>query len=237
MTVLIAGTWLSRCCVPDASSPNEGVSPSPCPVLAPPGFGGLLRLMVRVIWGSQWELPRRVRFRGPHTPPAHHTIWSSRTSPRGSSDRARPSISFGASFWRWRFGCAASVRKSSVDRVRSRTYCYAFPGRWERRAALEDSVFSWVLKAGRLVPGGAGRSSATASGSFLPGKCMRRWLGLGGHIFLLETGLVPSPGGESFVSFLFCSATGTHCSTPGQWYPKLQKKSSFLFLRVPRGRG
>ncbi len=24
---------------------------------------------------------------------------------------------------------------------------------------------------------------------------------------------------------------------PGQWYPKLQKKSSFLFLRVPRGRG
>ncbi len=69
----------------------------------------------------------------------------------GSSDRAGPSISFGcpsrwqafdhciggwARFWRGRFGCAASVRKSSVARVRSRTDRYAFPGRWEHRAAL-----------------------------------------------------------------------------------------------------
>ncbi len=75
-----------------------------------------------------------------------------------------------ARFWRWWFGCAASVRKSSVARVRSRTDCYAFPGRWERRAALEASAFSRALKAGRLVPGGAGRSPATASGSFLPGS-------------------------------------------------------------------
>ncbi len=41
-----------------------------------------------------------------------------------------------ARFWRGRFGCAASVRKSSVARVRSRTDRYAFPGRWEHRAAL-----------------------------------------------------------------------------------------------------
>ncbi len=34
-----------------------------------------------------------------------------------------------ARFWRGRFGCAASVRKSSVARVRSRTDRYAFPGR------------------------------------------------------------------------------------------------------------
>ncbi len=54
--------------------------------------------------------------------------------------------------------------------VRSRTDCYAFLGRWERRAALEASAFSWALKAGRLVPGGAGRSPATASGFFLPGS-------------------------------------------------------------------
>ncbi len=46
--VLIAGTRLLRCCDLDTSSPNEGVSPLPCPVLAPPGFGGLPRLMVRV---------------------------------------------------------------------------------------------------------------------------------------------------------------------------------------------
>ncbi len=57
-----------------------GVSPLPCPVLAPPVLGGLLRLMVRVTWGSQWELPRRVCLRGPLTPPAHRTVWGFRTS-------------------------------------------------------------------------------------------------------------------------------------------------------------
>ncbi len=70
-----------------------------------------------------------------------------------------------ARFWRWRFGCAASVRKSSVVRIRSRTDCYAFPGHWEHRAALEASAFSRALKAGWLVPGGAGQSLATASDS------------------------------------------------------------------------
>ncbi len=44
-----------------------------------------------------------------------------------------------------------------------------------------------------------------------------------------ETG-DPEPGGGPGGEFLFCSATGP------QWYPKLHK-SSFLFLRVPRGRG
>ncbi len=61
---------------------NWGVSPLPCPDLVPPSLtsGGLLRLMVRVIYGSQWELPRRVCLRGPLTPPAHRTIWWSWTS-------------------------------------------------------------------------------------------------------------------------------------------------------------
>ncbi len=39
------------------------------------------------------------------------------------------------------FGCASSVRKSGIARVRSRADCYAFPDRCERRAALEDSSF------------------------------------------------------------------------------------------------
>ncbi len=73
-----------------------------------------------------------------------------------------------ARFWRWRFDCAASIRKSGVARVRSRTDCYAFPDRSERQTALEASAFSRMLKAGRLVPGGAGRSSAIASGFILP---------------------------------------------------------------------
>ncbi len=51
-------------------------------VLVPPD-GGLLRLRARVIWGSQWELPRRVRLRGPLTPRAHRTVWGSRMSMRG----------------------------------------------------------------------------------------------------------------------------------------------------------
>ncbi len=55
----------------------------PChALLAPPGLGGLLKLMVRVTWGSQWELPRRVRLRRPLTPPAHCTIWCFWTSLR-----------------------------------------------------------------------------------------------------------------------------------------------------------
>ncbi len=112
---------------------------------------------------------------------AQHLIWS--TSRWQDVDRC---IGGWARFWRGRFGCVASVRKSSVARVRSRTDRYAFPGRWEHRAALEASTFSRALKAGRLVPGGAGRTSATASGSFLPGS-------LGGHLFLPETGLVPPP--------------------------------------------
>ncbi len=31
-------------------------------------------------WGSQWELPRRVRLRGSLTPLAHRTVWGFRTS-------------------------------------------------------------------------------------------------------------------------------------------------------------
>ncbi len=147
--VLTAGTWPWRCCAPDTSSLDVGVSPLLCPVLVPPA-GGLLRLRARVIWGSQWELPRRVRLRGPLTPRAHRTVWGSRMSMRGPrTGRAQhhflcPSrwwdidhrIGGWARFWRGRFGCAASVRKSSVARVRSRTDRYAFPGRWEHRAAL-----------------------------------------------------------------------------------------------------
>ncbi len=62
---------------------KRGLSPLPCPILAPAVLGGLLRLMVRVTWGSQWELPRQVHLCGPLTPPAHHTIWCSRTSSQG----------------------------------------------------------------------------------------------------------------------------------------------------------
>ncbi len=61
---------------------RRGVSPLLCPVLVPPD-GGLLRLRARVIWGSQWELPRRVRLRGPLTPRAHCTVWGSRMNMRG----------------------------------------------------------------------------------------------------------------------------------------------------------
>ncbi len=182
--VLCVGTWPSRCCAPDTSSSSGGVSPLSCPVLVPPVLGGLLRLMVRVTWGSQWELPRRVRLRGSLTPLAHRTVWGFRTSlwsprtGRGPASRSELQQMTGcrslhrgwARFWRWWFGCAASIRKSGVARVRSRTDCYAFPGRWERRAALEASSFSRTLEAGRLVPGGAGRSPATASGSIFPGS-------------------------------------------------------------------
>ncbi len=143
--VLTVGTWPWRCCAPDTSSLDMGVSPLLCPVLVPPD-GGLLRLRARVIWGSQWELPRRVRLCGPLTPRAHRTVWGSRMSMRGGAQHLIrcPSrwrdidhcIGGWARFWRGRFGCAASVRKSSVARVRSRTDRYAFPGRWEHRAAL-----------------------------------------------------------------------------------------------------
>ncbi len=147
--VLTAGTWPWRCCAPDTSSLDVGVSPLPCPILVPPA-GGLLRLRARVIWGSQWELPRRVRLRRPLTPRAHRTVWGSRMSMRGPPTGRGPashsvpqqmtgyrSLHRGwARFWTGRFGCAASVRKSSVARVRSRTDRYAFPGRWEHRVAL-----------------------------------------------------------------------------------------------------
>ncbi len=71
--VLTVGTWPWRCCAPDTSSLDVGVSPLLCPVLVPPD-GGLLRLRARVNWGSQWELPRRVR--GPRTGrgPASHSV-------------------------------------------------------------------------------------------------------------------------------------------------------------------
>ncbi len=117
--VLTAGTWPWRCCVPDTSSLDGGVSPLLCPVLVPPA-GGLLRLRARVIWGLQWELPRGVRLRGPLTPPAHRTVWGSRMSMRGPrTGRGQhlircPSrwrvidhcIGGWARFWRGRFGCA-----------------------------------------------------------------------------------------------------------------------------------
>ncbi len=80
--VLTVGTWPWQCCAPDTSSLDVGVSPLLCPVLVPPD-GGLLGLRARVIWGSQWELPRRVRLRGPLTPRAHRTVWGSRMSIRG----------------------------------------------------------------------------------------------------------------------------------------------------------
>ncbi len=52
---------------------KRGGIPLAMPRSSSSGSRGLLRLMVRVTWGSQWELPRRVRLRGPLTPPAHRT--------------------------------------------------------------------------------------------------------------------------------------------------------------------
>ncbi len=142
--VLTVGTWPWRCCAPDTSSLDVGVSPWLCPVLVPPD-GGLLRLRARVIWGSQWELPRRVHLRGPIAPSGVPGWVCGVLGQGGAQHLIRcPSrwrgfdhcIGGWARFWRGRFGCTASVRKSSVARVRSRTDRYAFPGRWERRAAL-----------------------------------------------------------------------------------------------------
>ncbi len=110
--VLIAGTWPSQCCGPDIASLNEGVSPLPCPILVLPSLssGGLLRLMVRVIWGSRWDLPRRVRLCRPLIPPALHTLWCFRTSlldprtGRGPASRSERKRTTGgrARLWRWR---------------------------------------------------------------------------------------------------------------------------------------
>ncbi len=118
--VLTVGTWPWQCCAPDTSSLDVGVSPLLCPVLVPLD-GGLLGLRARVIWGSQWELPRRVRLRGPLTPRAHRTVWGSRMSIRGPRTGRGPAshsvpsrwrdfdhcIGGWARFWRGRFGCAA----------------------------------------------------------------------------------------------------------------------------------
>ncbi len=86
---------------------------------------------------------------------------------------------------------------------------------------------------------GAGRRKAArpASAPAKPVKCQGRrrpWDGRPGASGSCSSGdgdsTTPSPGGGPGGEFLFCSATGP------QWYPKLHK-SSFLFLRVPRGRG
>ncbi len=88
---------------------------------------------------------------------------------------------------------------------------------------------------------GAGHRKAArpASAPAKPVKCQGRrrpWDGRPGASGSCSSGdgdsTTPSPGGGPGGEFLFCSATGPRC----QWYPKLHK-SSFLFLRVPRGRG
>ncbi len=82
--VLIAGTWRSRCCVPDTSSPNEGVSPLPCPVHGQGDF----RITVRASLSS-------TSLRASHSSSAsHRLVFPDKLA--GSSDRAGPSISFGA---------------------------------------------------------------------------------------------------------------------------------------------
>ncbi len=103
---------------------KRGGIPLPCPVPAPPGFGGLIRLMVRVTWGWSESFPVECISAGlsllqriaPSGVPrrargvlgqggAQHLIWS--TSGWQVVDRC---IGGWARFWRWRFGCAASVR-------------------------------------------------------------------------------------------------------------------------------
>ncbi len=79
------------------------------------------------------------------------------------------------------------------SRVRSRTDCYAFPG------ALRASDCTGGL---RLLPSAQGWTFGSWGCKPIAGncvrflssrKCMRRWLGPGGHLFLPETGLVPPP--------------------------------------------
>ncbi len=101
------------------------------PLAMPPVLGGLLRLMVRVTWGSQWEL------------------------------------------------------------IQGWLLC--FPSRWQRRAALESSSFSRMLKAGWLVPGGRRPIIGSHLRFHSPQKCMRKWLALEGHLFLPQTELVLLP--------------------------------------------
>ncbi len=98
-----------------------------------------------------------------------------------------------ARFWRGRFGCAASVRKSSVARIRSRTDRYAFPGLLRALGCtigvrLLPSARGWMIGSWGRRPNVGNRPRFRSSR-----KCMRRWLGLGRHLFLPETGLVPPP--------------------------------------------
>ncbi len=114
---------------------------------------------------------------------SHHLVFPDELT--GSSDRAGPSISFGAQADD-RLSIAASgdelgsgdddsaalppSGRVALPESDPELTAMLSQGRWERRAALKASAFSRALKAGRLVPGGAGRSPATASGSFLPGS-------------------------------------------------------------------
>ncbi len=85
-------------CAPDASSPDEGVSPFALPRSSSSGLRrttsaqgqGDLRITVRA------SSPSRYGLRRPLTPPAHRTVWCFPDERAGSSDRAGPSISFGA---------------------------------------------------------------------------------------------------------------------------------------------
>ncbi len=146
--VLTVGTWPWRCCAPDTSSLDVGVSPLLCPVLVPPEedyFGS----------GPGWfedhseSFPVEYVSAGlsllEHIAPSGVPGWVCGVLGQGGAQhlircpsrwRFDHCIGGWARFWRGRFGCAASVRKSSVARVRSRTDRYAFPGRWEHRAAL-----------------------------------------------------------------------------------------------------
>ncbi len=179
--VLIVGTWPSRCCGPDTSSSNEGISPSPSPILVPLSLWVLLRA-----W-SGWSEDHSESFPVEcfsvglsflqHNTPSDvfgWTLWI--LGQDGAQHLVRSAsrwqdvdhiIGGQARLWRWWFGCAASVRKCDVVWVRSRADCYALPGCRERRAALEASSFSQALKARRLVHGGADRSPAATSSSIL----------------------------------------------------------------------
>ncbi len=146
---------------------------------------GDLRITVRAS-------PRRVRLRGPLTPRAHRTVWGSPDEYAGSSDRAGPSISFGAPA-----DDRLSITASGDELGSGEDDSAALPP--SGRVALPESDPELTAMLSRAAESiglhyrrppspersrlddwflrGAGRTLATAPGFRSSRKCMRRWLG------------------------------------------------------------
>ncbi len=152
------------------------------------------------------ELPRRVRLRGPLTPRAHRTVWGSRMSMRGPRTGRGPAshscpsrwqlsitcIGGWARFWRGRFGCAASVRRVALPE--SDPELTAMLSRAAESIGLHYRRPPSPERSRRMIGSWGRRPNVGNRPRFRSSrKCMRRWLGLGRHLFLPEAGLVPPP--------------------------------------------